>query len=136
IECHRHPDRKPFTRSDLDFTVVVAHQTGAALENLEHRERLEQATIELRRRLDEQSRLAGSSPAIHSVLDKVTRVGPATSNVLIIGESGTGKELVARAIHDLSRHSSGPYITVNCAAFSESLLESELFGHEPGALTG
>lgn len=136
IECHRHPDRRPFTRSDLDFTVVVAHQTGAALENLEHRERLEQANIELRRRLDEQSRLAGSSPAIHSVLDKVTRVGPAASNVLIIGESGTGKELVARAIHDLSRHSSGPYITVNCAAFSESLLESELFGHEPGAFTG
>jgi len=136
MECLRDPNRAPFTRSDLDFTVVVAHQMGAALENLEHRERLEQANIELRRRLDEHNRLVGSSPAMQRVLDQVARVGPTSSNVLILGESGTGKELIARAIHDLSRSSAGPYVTVNCAAFSESLLESELFGHEPGAFTG
>jgi DNA-binding NtrC family response regulator len=136
IECHRSPDRLPFTRNDLDFTVVVAHQTGAALENLEHRERLEQANVELRRQLDEQNRLVGTSPAMQRVLDQVARVGPTSSNVLVVGESGTGKELVARAIHELSRYRAGPYVTVNCAAFSESLLESELFGHEPGAFTG
>jgi DNA-binding NtrC family response regulator len=136
IECHREPDRQPFTRNDLDFTVVVAHQTGAALENLEHRERLEQANIELRRRLDEQNRLVGAGSAMQRVLDQVARVGPTSSNVLVVGESGTGKELIARAIHELSRNSAGPYVTVNCAAFSESLLESELFGHEPGAFTG
>ncbi|MEO1970967.1 MAG: sigma-54-dependent Fis family transcriptional regulator, partial [Pirellulaceae bacterium] len=136
IECHRRTESSPFIRSDLDFTVVVAHQTGAALENLEHRERLEQANVELRRRLVEQSRMEGTSAAMLNVLDQVARVGPTGSNVLILGESGTGKELVARSIHDLSPYSAGPNVTVNCGAFSESLLESELFGHEVGAFTG
>lgn len=136
IECHRLPDRGPFSRSDLDFTVVVAHQAGLALENLEHRERLEQANAELRRRLAGQTQLVGSSPTMKHVLDQIARVGPAHSTVLILGESGTGKELVARSIHDMSRYAAGPYVAVNCAAFSESLLESELYGHEAGAFTG
>jgi Nif-specific regulatory protein len=136
IECHRFSHRGPFSRSDLDFTVVVAHQAGLALENLEHRERLEQANAELRRRLASQTKLVGSSPSMQRVLDQIARVGPAHSTVLILGESGTGKELVARSIHDTSQYSAGPYIAVNCAAFSESLLESELFGHEAGAFTG
>jgi len=136
IECHRAPKRGPFSRNDLDFAVVVAHQAGLALENLEHRERLELANAELRRRLSSQNRLVGSSPSMQRVLDQISRVGPAGSTVLLLGESGTGKELVARSVHDMSRYSAGPYVTVNCAAFSESLLESELFGHEMGAFTG
>ena len=136
IECHRHKQRGPFSRSDLDFSVVVAHQAGLALENLEHRERLELANAELRRRVAENSRLIGSSKVMQRVLDQIARVGPTSSTVLILGESGTGKELVARSIHEMSGNSAGPYVTVNCAAFSESLLESELFGHEVGAFTG
>lgn len=136
IECHRSQKRGPFSRSDLDFAVVVAHQAGLALENLEHRERLELANAELRRRLSAQNRLIGSSAAMKHVIDQIGLVGPAGSTILILGESGTGKELVARSIHDMSRYSAGPYVTVNCAAFSESLLESELFGHEVGAFTG
>lgn len=136
IECHRTEKRGPFSRSDLDFSVVVAHQAGLALENLEHRERLELANAELRRRLSSQNKLIGSSDAMKQVVDQIGRVGPASSTVLILGESGTGKELVARSVHDMSRYSAGPYVTVNCAAFSESLLESELFGHEIGAFTG
>ncbi|MBM3998474.1 MAG: FHA domain-containing protein [Planctomycetes bacterium] len=136
IECHRDLEKAPFERGDLDFAAVVAHQMGAALENLEHRERLEQANVELRRRLDDQNQLVGSSPPMQRVLDQISRVGPASSNVLVLGESGTGKELIARAIHELSRYGAGPFIAVNCAAFSESLLESELFGHEAGAFTG
>ena len=136
IECHRAEQRGAFSRGDLDFSVVVAHQAGLALENLEHRERLELANAELRRRLSSQNQLLGSSAAMKQVVEQIGRVGPASSTVLILGESGTGKELVARSIHDMSRYSAGPYVTVNCAAFSESLLESELFGHEVGAFTG
>jgi Nif-specific regulatory protein len=136
IECRRSETRGPFLRSDLDFSVVVAHQAGLVLENLEHRERLELANAELRRRLSSQNKLVGSSRAMKQVVDQIGRVGPASSTVLILGESGTGKELVARSVHDMSRYSAGPYVTVNCAAFSESLLESELFGHEVGAFTG
>ena len=136
IECHRLSEHEPFESSDLDFTVVVAHQAGLALENLEHRERLEQANEELRQRLASQNRLVGSSQAMQDVLDQIARVGPTASTVLILGESGTGKELVAKSVHDLSRYSAGPCVNVNCAAFTESLLESELFGHEAGAFTG
>jgi DNA-binding NtrC family response regulator len=136
IECHRALDRGLFERGQLDFVVVVAYQLGTSLENLEHRERLEQANDQLRRQLASQTKLVGSSPEMKTVLERIARVGPASSTVLILGESGTGKELVARAIHEISRHSAGPYVPVNCAAFSESLLESELFGHEVGAFTG
>jgi len=136
IQCHRKETQEPFTQADLDFAVIVAHQTGLALETLEHRERLELANAELRRRVSSQKQLVGSSAAMQRVLDQIGLIGPASSNVLVLGESGTGKELVARSLHDLSRHSAGPYVTVNCAAFSESLLESELFGHDVGAFTG
>ena len=136
LECHRATDRGLFRREHLDFAVVVAYQLGTVLENLEHRERLEQANDQLRRQLASQTTLVGSSPAMEAVLGRIARVGPTSSTVLILGDSGTGKELVARAIHEISRHSAGPYVPVNCAAFSESLLESELFGHEAGAFTG
>jgi Nif-specific regulatory protein len=136
VECHRTRGRGLFQREQLDFAVVVAHQLGTSLENLEHRERLEQANDQLRRQLASQMKLVGSSPAMKAVLERIARVGPTSSTVLILGESGTGKELVARSIHEISRYSAGPYVPVNCAAFSESLLESELFGHEVGAFTG
>ncbi len=136
IECRRNQGRASFERHELDFSTVVAHQTGAALGNCEHRRRLEQANQELRRRLEHQARLVGSSTAMVEIHDQLARIGPTSSNVLVLGESGSGKELIARSIHELSQRKDGPYITVNCAAFSESLLESELFGHEVGAFTG
>ena len=78
----------------------------------------------------------GDSPAIRSILTMVDKIAPTTATVLIQGESGTGKELIARKLHAKSDRANKPYVTVNCGALQESLLESELFGHEKGAFTG
>ena len=80
--------------------------------------------------------VVGRSPAMREVLDRVLRVGPTDATVLVTGESGTGKELVARALHVTSRRGDKPFVPVNCAAITETLLESELFGHARGAFTG
>ncbi len=80
--------------------------------------------------------IIGSSAVMRALYSKIRKVAPTDSNVLIQGESGTGKELVARALHNLSKRANAPMISVNCAAIPESLIESELFGHEKGAFTG
>ena len=87
-------------------------------------------------RLEGSAEIFGNGPAILAVRDMIARVAPTNATVLITGETGTGKELVARAIHKSSPRAQKPFIPVNCAAFTETLLESELFGHEKGAFTG
>jgi len=89
-----------------------------------------------RYRLQVESGIVGRTESIREVLDRIILIAPVNSTVLITGESGTGKELAARAIHLLSPRRSRPFIAMNCAAVPESLLESELFGHEKGAFTG
>ena len=136
IEIIRNSVIEPFRQTNLDLAIAIARQTGLALENQEYRERLEQANVQMRGELVGRDRMIGSSPPIAKLLDLISRVAATQSTILISGESGTGKELVARMIHDSSSLSKGPYVTVNCAAYSDALLESELFGHEKGAFTG
>ena len=89
-----------------------------------------------RRGLQQRTGIIGESAGIQEVLVRIEQMAPVSSTVLIQGESGTGKELVAKGIHDLSPRRNKPFIAVNCAAIPETLLESELFGHEKGAFTG
>ena len=101
--------------------------------------RLEQENRSLRKQVDERfalENILGESEALREVLDTIRQVAPSAANVLLEGESGTGKELAAHAIHNLSRRHQGKFVTVQCAALSPQLLESELFGHERGAFTG
>ncbi len=105
---------------------------------LEKGDALREVTL-LRRRLKDVwgvGRLVGSSKAMQEVLQLVELAAPTSASVLITGETGTGKELVAKTLHDLSPRSRGPFIAVNCSAIPETLLESEIFGHEKGAFTG
>ena len=80
--------------------------------------------------------IRGSSVSVRELLSKVSKIAQSSSSVLVRGESGTGKELLAKAVHENSPRSEGPFITVHCAALSPGLLESELFGHVKGAFTG
>jgi two-component system response regulator PilR (NtrC family) len=108
---------------------------GKALE----KKRLRQENVLLKRELRQRSSLdniIGRSPQMQAVYQMIETVAATTSTVLITGESGTGKELVARAIHNLSNRSAAPFVSINCGAFTETLLESELFGYMKGSFTG
>ncbi len=110
----------------------VLQEIEAALE----RRRLRSEVSSLRRQLGRETALVGSSAVMARLRETIGRVAPVPSPALVIGESGTGKELVARELHRFGPHPSGPFVAINCAALPESLVESELFGHERGAFTG
>ena len=100
--------------------------------------RLRRTNVELNRRLDEKfgfEGVVGSSPQMNGVIERLKRIAPTDASVLITGETGTGKELVAQAIHQNSPRKNKPFVALNCAALSENILESELFGHVRGAFT-
>ena len=131
------------TPDDLEFVMAVCDALGLAIDNLAAREvlstRLARSADEneqLRRRLGEEWHMVGSSAGLKNIVAQIERVAATKATVLIRGESGAGKELVARAIHEASSRRTAPFVCMNCAALSETLLESELFGHEKGAFTG
>jgi psp operon transcriptional activator PspF len=126
-----------------DKLAISVEKVERILEHARDRRRLEDENRELRATNEKLRRAAGprwsivgDSASIRNVMTKIERVAPLPRPVLVLGPRGTGKELVARAIHTLSPRASEPFITINCAAIAESLLESELFGHEEGAFTG
>ncbi len=131
------------TPDDLEFVMAACDALGVAVENLSAREalstRLASTADEnerLKRRLGEESQMVGASAVLVAIKDQIALVAGTKATVLVRGESGSGKELVARAIHESSDRSRSPFVCLNCAALSETLLESELFGHEKGAFTG
>ncbi len=120
---------KPFKEEELLLRI------SRAVETRRLRGRLDLYADDFRRQYGLEH-IVGASTAIREVLERVQRVAPTDATVLLTGDSGTGKELVARALHASSRRSARPFVPVNCAAITETLLESELFGHARGAFTG
>ena len=123
-------------RDDLEFTLAVVHQLSQVVREMEERNNLVLENERLRENLRAETELVGDSTSMDQIKQQIARVAPTNATVLVRGESGVGKELVARAIHLNSPRKNNPLVCLNCAALTETLLESELFGHEKGAFTG
>ena len=127
---------QPFDEGHLSLLMSIAAVAGTALGYQRHAEWLTSENQRLQSELAGDHNIVGQSSAMRAVFQRLARVAPTESTVLVTGESGTGKELVAYAIHRNSPRAERPFVAINCAAITESLLESELFGYEKGAFTG
>jgi transcriptional regulator with GAF, ATPase, and Fis domain len=143
IHLYATDPQSPLDARDLEFALAVSDQFALALENVRDREllaegisRVARQNEQLLEQLEVETELVGDGPQMQRLREQIGRVAPSEATVLVRGESGVGKELVARAVHFNSRRHDGPFVCVNCAALTESLLESELFGHEKGSFTG
>jgi transcriptional regulator with GAF, ATPase, and Fis domain len=125
-----------FNEDHLQLVTGIAGMAAAPLANALRLERLEDENRRLEAELHGEHDMVGSSDRMRDVYRFVRKTGPTNSTVLVCGESGTGKELVARAVHRISPRAKKPFVAINCAAVTETLLESEFFGHERGAFTG
>jgi transcriptional regulator with GAF, ATPase, and Fis domain len=124
-----------FTAHDVETLRALAGQTTAAVASVREHESLLRTNAELSGQARKGAHIVGESTAIKALRDSVVRVARTDLPVLVLGESGTGKDVVARALHYASARQQQPFVPVNCAAIAETLLESELFGHEKGAFT-
>jgi len=137
IEAINPNRRDEFTDADLDLLTAFGAVAASALDRARTMLALRGSNAEFRAAASERYKLVlGPSGTMRAVLDLAETAAGSSSTVLLLGESGTGKEVVARAIHQWSARSGGPFVAVNCTALSTELLESELFGHERGSFTG
>ncbi|MDD2232711.1 MAG: sigma-54 dependent transcriptional regulator [Sphaerochaetaceae bacterium] len=120
---------------NIDHLELLIKRTFANMDVIEQNNAMSRELEELKKG-QKYSKIIGNSTAVKKMMATIEQVAPTDSTVLITGESGVGKELVADAIHSLSKRKDGPFVKVNCSALAETLLESELFGHEKGAFTG
>ena len=136
LYADRLGEAPPFTREDLELAIAFAIALATPWAQARRMEELLAGRAALERQLEVRHDLVGNSPAMRRVLSMIDRAAATPSAVLVTGESGTGKELVARALHRQSPRCKGPFEVVNCAALTETLFESELFGHQRGSFTG
>lgn len=142
LHLYSRVGRPELTPEDLEITLAVAEVLSVSLGNVTRQRLLATKLESASTRLEELEKQVGRtdwvgvSAALQGLGEQVRRVAPTQATVLIRGESGTGKELIARAIHEASPRAGKPFVAINCAALSPTLLESELFGHEKGAFTG
>ncbi len=134
FEVINHVDGQFDAQDQIDL-IELARHASAALANTQTLERLKKTRERLTSDAEQQVQLIGDSPEMQTLKNTIARVGDTDLAVLLLGENGTGKEVVSRQIHYQSKRRYEPFVAVNCAAITESLLESELFGHEKGAFT-
>jgi DNA-binding NtrC family response regulator len=136
LYADRRRDGEAFGEEDLDFANAAAATAAVALRNATIYGASQREAQQLRRIHADSGRLIGRNAKFRESIDVATKAASTDSNVIVLGESGTGKELLARHVHERGGRAKGPFIAINCAAIPETLLESELFGHEKGAFTG
>ncbi len=136
VEVLNKSGREQFSPRDLEILQVFANLATISVSNAQLHEALKRENLGLREGVAQDDSIIGNSSALREVLSLCDRVAGTNATVLLLGETGTGKELTARRIHAVSGRKNRPFIAINCAALPETLLESELFGHEAGAFTG
>src|SRR5262249_31870768 len=136
VEVLNKEGGQAFNEEDLSLLQIFGNLAAHAAHNAQEHETLAREKRALLETVKGQLQIIGSSPALRSVQDLINRVAGSNATVLLLGETGTGKEVTARQIHQLSPRRDKAFIAINCAALPETLLESELFGHEKGSFTG
>ncbi len=131
-----HQEKNKFTNEDLSILIVLGNLAALAIKNAQEHTNLYQENIHLKEVLKQKSSSVYKSPIMKNIYEMAKKVAQGSSTVLIRGKSGVGKEMLARYIHEQSSRKNKPFVCVTCSILSETLLESELFGHEKGAFTG
>lgn len=136
VELINKRDDTMFNDDDIAIATMISNLAAISIRNAEAYERLQKTNMALKTQIPPADMIIGKNKDVRKIYESVKKLKDTDSTVLILGESGTGKGVLARAIHEQSNRKEYPFVTVNCSAYAQTLLESELFGHEKGAFTG